>query len=292
VDVSVTYGFLKVLGSNITKFQPSSVIVAFDNGVPDYRRKAIPEYKANRDHGDPVDYEDFTRQLNELLDILPHMGVIVVRKRCAEADDLMYHASRMVKDHAVIVTGDKDLLQAVEMGVDVYSPSKEFLYTVDNFEEEIGIDRYDYIHWRALQGDSSDNIAGIPGLGEKTATRLFQEYKSLTGITNAAMGRNPIGKLTGRIGDAIIAFGFDRICKNVYVMALYADRTGSRAAVLDAIEDFQKADEKIMKKYIMKNAFVSLLDGNFIGGMLKLKKPLITLPERIPVVCCDRKPVK
>lgn len=292
VDVSVTYGFLKVLSSNITKFQPSSVIVAFDNGIPEYRRKAVPEYKANRDHGDPAEYEDFLRQLNELLEILPSMGVIVVRKRCAEADDIIYHASRMVKERAIIVTSDKDLLQCVEMGVDVYSPSKEILYTVDNFETEIGIGRYDYIDWRALQGDSSDNIPGVRGIGEKTATKLFQEYHTLTGITNAAMGHNPQGKLSGAIGDAIISFGFHRISMNIYTMALYADRTGSRAAILDAIWDFQKANEKVMKKYIMKNAFVSLLDGNFIGGMLKLKKPIITLPERIPVICCDRKPVK
>src|SRR5512139_1910981 len=90
VDVSVTYGFLKVMGSIIDKFKPQSVIVCWDGGIPEHRRKCYPEYKASRDHGDPLEYVEFERQCDELYGYaLPMMGVVNIRRMGIEADDLM-----------------------------------------------------------------------------------------------------------------------------------------------------------------------------------------------------------
>lgn len=294
VDTSVTYGFLRILGSLIIRFKATSVISTWDGGIPEFRREAVPEYKANRHHDNEEGYEDFVRQVQELCDYaLPMMGVVSVRKLGAEADDLMFHASRLSVNRSIIVTSDKDMIQAVNGNTDVYNSSRDFVYTKENVESEFGVSISDYVEWRALQGDSSDNIPGIMGVGEKTATKLFQEWKSLTGIVNAATGHNPNGKMTGRLAENIALFGFDRIARNIYITALWADRTGARQAVIDAVENFQPADKKRIKKYILRNAFISLLENLFVGSVSKLVKPEIRTEDiRIPVICGRKFPIE
>jgi 5'-3' exonuclease len=292
VDVSVTYGFLRNVASLIKRFKPSSIVVCWDGGVPEFRRKAVPEYKANRDHGDPLEYQDFLRQVQELTDyVFPMMGVVSVRKLGAEADDHLYHASRMLEGDNMIVSGDKDLFQAIddELGVSVYYPSKDKVYTMVDVETDYDIAFSNYVDWRALIGDSSDNIPGVPGIGEKTASKLFKEFRELTNITNAATGSYPgPAVLSDRLSSAILTFGFERICKNIYIMALYADRVGSRQAILDAIGDYRPANAKRIKQYLLRNAFVSLMDGMPMA-MTKLKQPSIRAGKwRVPVIHCRR----
>ena len=292
-DVSVKYGFLRVLQSLIRRFKPTSVIVCWDGGTPEFRRLHVPEYKIHRDHGDPVDYADFLRQIDELITYaLPMMGVINARRPGAEADDLIYHASRMLVDDCVIVSSDKDLFQAIADGVQVFNPARETLYDAEILKEEIGVDITKYVDWRAIQGDGSDNIPGVPGIGEKTATKLFQQWGSLSSIINAALGVSPKGSIEGKIGDNIRSFGWDRISKNVYVMALYADRVGARRAVLHACDGYSPCSIKMVKRYLLKNTFISLVDSSFLGPISKLVKPKIrTKGLRMPVVPFKRKPV-
>ena len=287
VDVSVTYGFLRILLSMLNMFEVESVIVCWDGGIPEFRRKAVPEYKANRHKDDdPLVYEDFVRQLQDLSDyVIPMLGMVSVILEGAEADDLMYHASRLCRGESYIVSSDKDMLQAINEYVKVYSPFKETLYDADKVWDEYGVTLNNYIDWKAIQGDSSDNIPGIPGIGEKTATKLFKEYGTLTGITNAAMDRNPEATMTGNMQNRINSFGFDRIAKNIYVMALYADRVGARSAVLDAVYGWKPFDKTRVKKYFMSQAFVSLLDGAIYSRLGKLERPAIDIAGvRIPLV--------
>lgn len=296
VDVSVTYGFLKVLSSYMQKFHPSSIIVCWDGGIPEFRRFAVPEYKANRHlDDDPVERADFHRQINELHRVLPSMGIISIKSSCIEADDLMYHASRLCKGKCIIVSSDKDMFQALSsFGVEVFNPYRETLYDVDTFEKEYGISIDKYIDWRALQGDSSDNVPGVPGIGEKTATKLFNEFNTLTGIVNAALGINPEGRLVGALATNISNFGFTRIANNVMIMALFFDRTGSRDVILNACDGYTPANRKVIKKYLYDNNFASLFN-NFLVDVSNLIAPEIFIPEtmRIPIVYpCIRKPVK
>lgn len=296
VDVSVTYGFLRVMNSWISKYKPGSVVVCWDYGVPDFRRQAVPEYKINRHKDeDPEAYEDFIRQMDELMDYaLPMMGVVNVRKEGAEADDLLYHASRMAVGKVIIVTGDKDMLQAISKNVSVMRPNaggkgSDVLYTLDNIEAAIGVPLKDYIDWRALQGDSSDNIPGVPGIGEITAVKLFKEYGSLTNIVNAAMGHHPTKQMTGKLAEHIIDFGWERISKNVLAMALYADRVGAKQAILEASSYFQPANRDRMKKYFMHNAFISLMDGQVYANLTSLKQPKFDISNmRVPVIVRKR----
>ncbi len=287
VDVSVTYGVIRIISSLISKYDPTSVMVCFDGGTPEFRKRFVPEYKANRHKDeDPMAWEDFNRQMNELSDYaLPLMGMAVARKLGAEADDLLYHASRMYNGNSLIVTNDKDLLQAVSEKTSVLNPSKEVIVTLDNFEEVTGISKNLYVDWRAIQGDGSDNIPGVPGIGEKTATKLFKEFGSLSNIINATLGHHPTLKLEGKLGANIASFGIDRIAKNVYVTALYADRVGAKQAVLDAVYNYKQADKDRVKKYLMRNGFVSLMEGKFYRSIMKLEVPEFDHTNiRIPVV--------
>lgn len=288
VDVSVTYGFIRVLNSLMTKYKPTSVIVCWDGGVPEFRKKAVPEYKSDRHKDDdPFEYDDFLRQMQELSDyVLPMMGIINARKIGAEADDLMYHASRMYVGNSIIVTSDKDLLQAVSDNVSVYNPSKDTLYIPELVEEEFGIPLEQFIDWRAIQGDSSDNIPGIRGIGEKTATKLFNMYGSLTSIVNAALGINPLyPPVSDKLRTGILMFGFDRISKNILITALYADRVGARASILEAVDDYMYPDKLRVKKYFMSNGFVSLMDGTFFSNITALEKPVFSCKNiRIPTI--------
>ena len=296
VDVSITYGCLRSISSLISKFKPQSLMVCWDGGTPEFRRQLLPEYKANRTKGDPYEYQEFIRQVQELHEIFPLMGIVSVRKRGAEADDLMYHASKLYSGHSVIVTTDKDLYQAINPNVEVYSPTKGIIIDQSAVLEEYGVRTIgDLVHLRALMGDSSDNIRGVPGIGQKTAVKLFKEFGSLVGIVNAALGCNPLQKwfYHTKVGDSIVAVGLDKISKTVAATTLHADRVGAKAAILDAICDFQKADKDSTKRYLMRNAFESLWSSpKFLGGISKLVKPeVIDGIIKTPVVCGKRESV-
>lgn len=291
VDVSVTYGFLRVMFSLISKWDIGSVTVCFDGGIPEFRRNAVPSYKANRHKDeDPIEYAEFLRQITELdTYALPMMGVVVVRRYGVEADDLLYHASRLYIEDSIIVTGDKDLLQAADKHVAVYNPGKEKLYHQIDVEEEIGLPFNSLLDWRALQGDSSDNIPGVQGIGEKTSTKLLQQFGDVSGVYNAAMGRNPKGTLQPKLASAVIEFGWPRIVNNIYVSALYADRVGAKAAVLESIQLYHVYDKVRVKKYLWRNAFVSLMDSQFMGRLSKLMRPVCKVDNvRIPHIAPTR----
>lgn len=290
VDVSITYGFLRVMNSIINKFRPTSVMVGWDGGIPEFRRQAVPSYKISRHvNDDPEERANFYRQIDDLHDYaLPLSGVMSVRRIGAEADDLVYHASRMFEGDTIIVTGDSDLVQAITGNVSLFVPSKDKLITQDDVFEEYGIELSNFVHWKALKGDSSDNIPGVPGIGDKTASKLFEEFGELTAITNAAAGRNPKGKLTGKLADNINAFGLDRIAKNVYVIALYADRVGARKSLWEVSKSPNVKNKSMLKGYMMRNSFASLLASDYIANIAKLEYPVFKDSMRCPSILVNR----
>lgn len=261
-DVSVLYGFLSVLTSYLRNFQPSAMMVAWDGGTPAYRTRLMPSYKATRNHGDPLEYEIFKAQLNKLQTILPSFGVISVQNFGSEADDLMFHASRISNiDDIIIISNDRDMLQAINAKTSVYLPSSKTggtLVSKTEVEKYIPVRFSSYLDWRAIQGDSSDNIIGVRMVGEQTATKLFQEYGSLTNIMDAASS----GKLTAKLGQNIVEFGTERLLNNIQVMSLWKDKTGAKQAIANAVSMWTPFSLAICKKFLFKNAFVSLMQSD------------------------------
>lgn len=296
VDVSITYGFISVLSSMLDKYKPSSVIVCWDGGIPDFRRQALPQYKANRVHEwEEGEKEDFYRQMDELCDfILPNMGIISIRHPGAEADDLLYHASRIFDDkNIIVVTSDKDLYQACTKDGKVKVLKGDELISTKEIEKYIGLPFTQLGEWRAIQGDKSDNIPGIAGVGEVTATKLLSQFGDIVGLYNAATGRSPQkALLSPKIATKVQAFGMQALIVNIVVSRLYIDRVGARLALVANMYPFPTANITILKKFFMSRAFTSLMTSNLFANIRKFRPPKIRRDVRFPVNIGRRFPVE
>lgn len=183
-------GFLRIVRNILDDLEPDKVVVAWDGGRSRWRCSCFPDYKAQRASArttpeDQKAYEDYLTQMRVVQDDLsPLLGLANVRIRGYEGDDLLAFMSREVAESvddsiATIVSTDKDALQLVSPKVWVYSPIKKLMIRPQNFKAVTGLKVGQYLEYRMLIGDKSDNIPGIPGIGEKTAKSILSEYETL-----------------------------------------------------------------------------------------------------------------
>ncbi len=181
------YGFLNILLKLKEQVQPNGIVAAFDLRAPTFRHKLYDQYKAGR-KGMP---EELAMQMPLLKQLLPNMGVTVLEQEGYEADDLLGTLSRMCEKEGydcVLATGDRDSLQLVNHHTHVLLAATKqgqpvlTEYTPEFIQEEKGITPIQLIDVKALMGDSSDNIPGVAGVGEKTALSLIQSFGSLQGV--------------------------------------------------------------------------------------------------------------
>lgn len=185
VYTNAVFGFTKMLMKVLEEEKPSHVLVAFDAGKTTFRHEAYKEYKGGRQKTPPELSEQFLL-VRELLDasLIKHYELDQY-----EADDIIgtlaNRATRLNFDVRVI-TGDKDMLQLVSDQVHVHITRKGIsemdLYTPESLEEKLTLKPDQIIDMKALMGDSSDNIPGVTGVGEKTAIKLLKEFKTLENI--------------------------------------------------------------------------------------------------------------
>jgi len=183
VYTNAVFGFLNIYFKNIEEVNPDGVAVAFDLRSPTFRHKASSAYKANR-KGMP---EELAQQLPLIKDILRFMGIKIIECEGYEADDVLGTISKKCTDsgnECVILTGDRDSLQLINSSVTVrLAATKETkVYNPQTFEEEYGFEPINLIDLKALMGDSSDNISGVPGIGQKTAAALITEWKTIENL--------------------------------------------------------------------------------------------------------------
>lgn len=179
VPTGPCFGFLRVLRATLNRFKATGCIVAWDTGRSAYRKKLYPEYKANRDEGDkPPALDNINDQRDMLQEILPYLNIKQLAIGGYEGDDLLYLLIDTITadDRLVVVSEDKDLLQFVDVGVEVYRPIADQLVNHLTFETDVGIPMELFCFRKALVGDKSDNIPGINGVGEKTANKLLESY--------------------------------------------------------------------------------------------------------------------
>ena len=181
------YGFLTILQRLLDEEQPDGLTVTFDLHAPTFRHLQYADYKGTR-KGMP---EELQVQMPILKQVLDAMGVLRLEKEGWEADDLLGTLARRCEetgDTAVIVTGDKDSFQLITDKTKVLhvksrmGQTETISYTPERFFEEYGFAPIRMIDLKALMGDSSDNIPGVPGVGEKTAMSLIQKYESIEKI--------------------------------------------------------------------------------------------------------------
>ena len=177
------FGFMNIYLKNIADVQPDAIAVAFDLRSPTFRHKAAAYYKANRKGMPP----ELAQQLPRVKELLGLMGVKVVECEGYEADDVLGTLSRSCSDRGdqcFVLTGDRDSLQLIDSNVTVLlATNKETVhYTPERFIEDYGFEPIKLIDLKSLMGDSSDNIPGVAGIGEKTASSLIKEYGSLENL--------------------------------------------------------------------------------------------------------------
>jgi DNA polymerase-1 len=183
-------GFLKSVGSVVRDFKPSRVVIVFDGkGGSQRRRKIFPQYKANRKPPtrlnrqydmttEEQETENIKWQLITLIEMLECLPVTIFTMDNIEADDVIAYASELVTahgGHSIIYSTDKDFLQMVTPSVKVYNPIKKKTFDVDTIIEAYGVHPDNFVYYRSLLGDKSDNIDGIRGAGEKTVLKLLPE---------------------------------------------------------------------------------------------------------------------
>ncbi|ETS93778.1 DNA polymerase I [Veillonella sp. AS16] len=182
---NAVYGFLTMLIKLYEEIKPDYVAVAFDKGRQTFRTELYSDYKGNR----PDAPEDLRPQFSLIQDVLKALGICVIEEEGFEGDDILGSLSKKFgsDDLAVkIITGDRDNLQLITKYSHVLLTKKgisEMLeVTPDNMEELYGYGPDKVIDMKALMGDSSDNIPGVPGVGEKTALKLITEYGTLESV--------------------------------------------------------------------------------------------------------------
>jgi len=173
-----TYGFFTMLFKEILDIKATHVIVTFDARAKTFRHEMYDQYKAGRK---PMP-DDLAEQLFDTKELLSIMGVKMFEKPGFEADDLMGTISRLSKTKTVILTADRDMLQLVNDNVHVYLTKTGVThieeYDSARIEKEFGVTPRQLIEVKALMGDTSDNIPGARGVGEKTALKYIAQYKT------------------------------------------------------------------------------------------------------------------
>lgn len=178
------YGFARVLLKILRENEPSHVVVVFDAPGTTFREELYAEYKKNRRETP----EDLLCQLPMMDGLVEAFDVMCVRVPGVEADDVIGTLARQASEagmDAVVVSGDKDLLQLVDDHVKVYDPYKGdtgLWYGREEVMERFGVGPERVIDCLALMGDTADNVPGVRGIGEKTARKLLEQYGSLDGI--------------------------------------------------------------------------------------------------------------
>lgn len=185
--VNGVYGLLGTLLRLIRDRQPAYAAVAFDvPEVPTFRHKLFPAYQGQRGPlgGDAA--ENFAWQVEQAKRVLEHVGIVPLTAPGFEADDIVGTlAEQAVQAHvnALIVSTDRDLQQLVQAGVRVLIPGKKPLEIgPEEVQERLGISPDRVVEWKVLAGDSSDNIPGVGGIGDKTAISLLEQFGGVTAI--------------------------------------------------------------------------------------------------------------
>ncbi|MBV7296141.1 DNA polymerase I [Corynebacterium sp. TAE3-ERU12] len=208
---NAVYGFLSMLSSLVEEEQPSHIAVAFDISRQTFRSEMFPEYKAQR----AKTPEEFGGQVELIREVLSEMGIVTLDKDNYEADDVIATLATQACDEGfrtLIVTGDRDSLQLVNDDTTVLYPmrgvSNLHRFTPEAVEKKYGLTPAQYPDFAALRGDPSDNLPGVPGVGEKTATKWIVNYGSLAELIKHADDIG--GKVGGNFRERIDAVELNR----------------------------------------------------------------------------------
>ena len=257
---NAVYGFLNILFKYIDEEKPDMLCVAFDVKEKTFRHKMYTEYKAQRKPAP----EDFLAQIPVIKEVLSAMNCLCLELPGYEADDIIGTISRLCderKTECRILTGDKDDLQlasdntVIKLVITRMGQTSTTDYGEAEFVEKYGIEPNAFIDVKALMGDTSDNIPGVKGIGEKTAMSLIQNYKSIENIyaDTDALDVTPSvrKKLEEGKEDAFMSYRLATIDRNVPIDFNFDDAL---------IKEYNNAELLKLFKRLNFNSFIKKLD--------------------------------
>lgn len=196
VHTNAVYGFLNIMFKILEEEKPDYLTVAFDVHAPTFRHKMFEEYKETRK---PM-ADELRQQVPLIKEMLKAMGITIVEKEGYEADDILGTLSVKAEKEGMdvaVISGDRDLLQLATEHVMIRIPKTKKTgteienYLADDVVEKYGVTPKEFIDVKALQGDTADNIPGVPGIGEKTAGALIAKYHSIEAVHEDAPNVKP-----------------------------------------------------------------------------------------------------
>lgn len=200
---NAVFGFLSILVKTIHEIKPDAVVAAFDAGRPAFRTEALEQYKMQRPPTDPT----LKAQFPLIEGILESMNIPVVKAKGWEGDDILGTLSREAEEkgyRVYLASGDRDIFQLITERTSVINSNKGVndivVMTPEGVEERYGVIPEQVTDFLGLKGDTSDNIPGVAGVGEKTATKLLNEHGSLDAVLEAAKA----GFIKGKVGQNLV----------------------------------------------------------------------------------------
>lgn len=233
INTNAIYGFMNMLFKMKEEIGPDSIIATFDLKAPTFRHKEYAEYKAGRNKMPP----ELAEQFPIIKELLEFMGIKIFEIEGFEADDLIGTVSKFAENNnteVFVVTGDKDALQlasdSTKIVITKKGVSETAIYDRKTFIDEFEVTPNQFIDVKGLMGDKSDNIPGVPGVGEKTAFKLIKEYGSieevLKNIDNIP-GKKLKENLEGNVEQAIFSKKLATIMREVPINLTLEDINSS-----------------------------------------------------------------
>ena len=273
---SAIYGVLNSIPNDIRNIERllgepvHECVVVWDYGKNKRRLELYPEYKGTRHHDDTEEdklwYEEFIQQTNVLHESLGLFGIKSLKVKGQECDDLIYSFISLAEihredeeNHFVIISTDEDFFQLISPSVSVYSPIKQIFYTYDNFMGLFGIKPEYFLSYKIMKGDTSDNISGIKGIGEKTGKSLVNTYGGLQGILDIRNREQLMkSKVTQRL---FTAEGLSVLDRNNRLIGLaeFVDITETQSEVEDVLFSTPDLNTKGILAFLREYQLSSLL---------------------------------
>ena len=255
IYTNAVYGFTGMLLKMEEEFKPDYIVTTFDRKAPTFRHEEYTDYKAGRKKMP----EELIGQFSIVRELLEKMAIDIFELDGFEADDLIGTLSVFAENQGLevyIVTGDRDSLQLatdnVKVVINKKGMSEKEIYDRNRIIEELGVTPKEFIDVKGLMGDASDNIPGVPGIGEKTAYKLIKEYKSIENLLmnlEKVSGKKLVENLTTYSEQAIFSKKLATIITSV---PMEID--------LSSIKSKEKYDVKAVKDLFYKLQFKSLID--------------------------------
>ena len=266
IYTNAVYGFLSMLLKVIKEENVQYLAVCFDEHGPTFRHTVYADYKAGRKETPP----ELRQQFGTILSLLDDMGIRRFSLQGWEADDLLGTLS--LKGAAagatpLLLTGDRDALQLVGGGTELMFTrkgiSETIRFTPSKVYEEYGFTPEQVTDWKGLAGDSSDNIPGVPGVGDKTAVKLLQEYGTLEKVLENA------DKVKGKLGEKLAAYA-DQARFSKELATIRRDAPVEFTLSSCVLPDLRKGIPALAK--LKLNSIIKRLDSEGEGGETEEKK--------------------